>query len=101
MAREPIEFIQAQVRQGAYFWRPPLVSHGPIATLPGFMALFRSHGGSRTTQRSAEEHPLVRDAPHRPALPPRLQRVAFQPFNASACSNPETNRWQLPNPPMK
>lgn len=70
------------MRRGAYFWRPPFVSHGPIASWPGFMALFRSHGGSRTTDWSEEKYPVIWDPPYRPVLPDGLAAVAFQPFDA-------------------
>ena len=69
------------MRRGAYFWRPPFVSHGPIASQPGFTALFRSHGGSRTTDWSAATYPVVWDPPYRPVLPEGLHDLAHQPFD--------------------
>ncbi len=71
------------MRRGAYFWRPPQVSHGPIASRPGFLALFRSHGGARSTDWSAEEYPVVWDAPYRPVLPDSLRDVAYGEFDAA------------------
>ena len=71
------------MRRGAYFWRPPQVSHGPIASRPGFLALFRSNGGARSTDWSAEEYPVVWDAPSRPVLPDSLRDVAYGEFDAA------------------
>ncbi len=70
------------MRRGAYFWRPPFISHGPIASWPGFMALFRSHGGARMTEWSAQKYPVVWDPPYAPVLPERLRQHALQPFSA-------------------
>ena len=71
------------MRRGAYFWRPPQVSHGPIASRPGFLALFRSHGGARSTDWSAQEYPVVWDPPYRPVLPDSLKNIAFQEFDSA------------------
>jgi len=71
------------MRRGAYFWRPPRVSHGPIASRPGFMALFRSHGGARSTEWSAKKYPVVWNAPYQPVLPGRLRERVLRAFDSS------------------
>ena len=38
-----------EMTPGAYFWRPPLVEHGPLCTRNGAMYFFRTKGGDFTT----------------------------------------------------
>lgn len=57
---------------GAYFWRPPMIEHGPVGTRKGLTAFFRCKGGPLTTLWSQDALPIVWEAPYRPTLPPEL-----------------------------
>ena len=60
-----------QMQEGAYFWRPPYVRHGPMGTATGFLGLFRcKEGGAFATEWSAADQAIDWDAPYRPILPP-------------------------------
>ncbi len=58
------------MRAGDYFWRPPMIPHGPMGTRGGFFALFRAKEGRFSTEWSAPDVPISWDAPYRPILPP-------------------------------
>jgi quercetin dioxygenase-like cupin family protein len=57
------------LKQGAYFWRPPGIPHGPVGTKTGALGIFRCKGGPLTTDWSEESYPVQWDAPYRPILP--------------------------------
>ena len=60
------------LKRGAYFWRPPGISHGPVGTRTGALGLFRCKGGPLTTAWSEETYPVHWDAPYAPQLPEGL-----------------------------
>jgi hypothetical protein len=67
------------MKPGAYFWRPPGIVHGPGASLPGYLALYRSKAGAFSTDWQDETRPRpISDPPYRPVLPKgmRLRRGA-------------------------
>ncbi len=57
------------LKQGAYFWRPPDIPHGPVGTKTGALGFFRCKGGPLTTDWSEETYPVNWNAPYDPILP--------------------------------
>ena len=57
------------LKRGAYFWRPPGISHGPVGTRTGALGLFRCKGGPLTTEWSEETYPVPWNSPYKPHLP--------------------------------
>lgn len=64
------------MRPGAYFWRPPLVPHGPYGSLTGNIYLFRTKGGPLSTEYRDAETPFHWWPEHRPVLPEALAAFA-------------------------
>ena len=62
------------LREGAYFWRPPNISHGPVVTKKGAMGIFRSKGGPLITKWTKEKYPVKWNAKYSPSLPKELIR---------------------------
>ena len=71
------------LRQGAYFWRPGGIQHGPFGTLPGCTGFFRCMGGPFTSEWSDEALPIQWDAPYNPMLPADLADVAAVDWSAA------------------
>lgn len=60
---------QGTMRDGAYFWRPPMVPHGPMGTRQGFFGFFRSKEGEAfATQWSEAKTAIDWNAAYRPIL---------------------------------
>ena len=59
-----------RMETGAYFWRPPMIKHGPMGTRSGFLGLFRAKEGAFSTVWSEPDGPIDWNAPYVPALPP-------------------------------
>jgi hypothetical protein len=57
------------MREGAYFWRPADVPHGPFGTLGGTIHLCRGKGGPYSTRFEPAVQPFTWDPPFRPILP--------------------------------
>lgn len=57
------------MKQGAYFWRPANIAHGPTGSRAGFTALFRAKEGAFETAWSDADSPVPWDAPYAPTLP--------------------------------
>ena len=61
---------QGTMTDGAYFWRPPMIPHGPMGTRKGFFGFFRSkEGAAFSTEWSDAPQPIDWEAPYRPVLP--------------------------------
>ena len=54
---------------GDYFWRPPMIPHGPMGTRLGFLGFFRAKEGAFDTEWSVTEDPIPWDARYSPTLP--------------------------------
>ncbi len=54
---------------GDYFWRPPMIPHGPMGTRQGFLGFFRAKEGAFDTEWSVSKDPIPWDAPYSPTLP--------------------------------
>jgi len=57
------------LKQGAYFWRPPGIPHGPVGTKTGALGFFRCKGGPLTTEWSEDAYPVIWNAAYEPFLP--------------------------------
>jgi len=60
--------------EGAYFWRPADVPHGPFGTMGGTIHLCRGKGGLYSTRFEAAARPFRWDPAYEPVLPPDYQR---------------------------
>jgi hypothetical protein len=59
-----------RMRDGAYFWRPSHIPHGPMGTETGFLGLFRcKEGGPFETEWSEADGPIDWAAPFSPIIP--------------------------------
>lgn len=67
------------LKQGAYFWRPGGIQHGPIASKPGCLGFFRCMDGPFTTNWSSNREAIQWNAPYKPALPPDLAKYEKVP----------------------
>lgn len=62
---------EGRMRQGAYFYRPPGIEHGPHVSETGFMQFMRSPGTNAiVTKWSDQKRPLPIGASFAPVLPP-------------------------------
>lgn len=81
------DFVMAcgRMTPGAYFWRPPMIAHGPMGTRHGFTGFFRAKEGSFSTLWDEPDGPIEWAAPYRPILPEdvRLRVAAQRPADAS------------------
>lgn len=66
------------MREGAYFWRPANVPHGPFGTLGGTIHLCRGKGGLFATSFEPATEPFAWDRPYRPILPAEYHRYVPQ-----------------------
>ena len=71
-----ISMTMGVLHQGAYFWRPGGIQHGPFGTLPGCTGFFRCKGGPFTSEWTDEALPIQWEAPYSPILPDDLADVA-------------------------
>lgn len=71
------------LKQGAYFWRPPGIAHGPVGTRTGALGFFRCKGGPLTTDWSDESYPVPWDAPYAPILPDAVADALLTDYEAS------------------
>jgi len=69
-----IAMVTGTLRQGAYFWRPPHIKHGPMGTSTGFVALFRAKEGAFETEWSEPTTGIPWDASYTPELPAEMQQ---------------------------
>jgi hypothetical protein len=60
--------------EGAYFWRPADVPHGPFGTVGGTIHLCRAKGGLFSTRFAPAGAPFRWDPPYRPIGPPEVLR---------------------------
>lgn len=71
------------LKKGAYFWRPPGISHGPVGTKTGALGLFRCKGGPLTTEWSEDAHPVQWNAPYDPILPEAVAASLQKDYDAT------------------
>lgn len=61
------------MREGAYFWRPPMIWHGADCTVNGFLMFMRTPGTNQTISEWADEgYPVSFNPPHQPVAPVEL-----------------------------
>lgn len=70
------------MREGAYFWRPPGIPHGPYGSRAGNLALIRTLGHELVNNWTDYEVAISREPEHRPFLPERLAGLREQPWRA-------------------
>jgi hypothetical protein len=58
------------MREGAYFWRPANIPHGPFGTTGGTLHLCRGKGGKFSTRFERASKPFNWDPAYDPILPP-------------------------------
>jgi hypothetical protein len=63
------------LQSGAYFWRPPMIKHGPMGTKNGFLGLFRAKEGHFSTIWSETNGPIPWNAAYAPVVPASLQII--------------------------
>ena len=66
--------------EGAYFWRPPGLWHGPFGSRRGSLSLIRFAEGHHRNLWSDDVQPFVLEPPHAPELPDDLRAAAGAPF---------------------
>jgi hypothetical protein len=64
---------QGTMHPGAYFWRPPMIGHGPYGSRTGSVSLIRFVGGKHVNIWSPESYPYNDRAPYDPVLPDALK----------------------------
>lgn len=75
-----ISMPQGVLKQGAYFWRPGGIQHGPVGTRPGCACFFRCKEGPFSTDWTSHTESILWDAPYRPTLPEALAEYADAPY---------------------
>lgn len=73
------------LQQGAYFWRPPGIPHGPFGSKTGAVNFFRTKGGPLETEYVGGEENFTWTPEHRPVLPPELQEQGREPWPRTYC----------------
>ncbi len=58
---------------GAYFWRPPLIPHGPFGAKAGSLLFHRTHGGALSTTYADAPETFDWHPPYTPILPQELE----------------------------
>ena len=66
---------------GAYFWRPPMIHHGPFGTRSGLLMMGRSKGGPLVNYWTEEKYEFTFDPPHQTDLPPELEPYGREPYH--------------------
>jgi hypothetical protein len=66
--------------EGAYFWRPPGIWHGPFGSRRGSLSLIRFCEGRHHNTWSDAARPFVLEPAHAPVLPPGLAAAAATPW---------------------
>ena len=64
------------MQPGAYFWRPPMIPHGPFGAHWGAVSLIRFVGGRHVNLWTHQHAKLDMRAPYAPVLPPELAHLA-------------------------
>ncbi|MEM7281445.1 MAG: DUF4437 domain-containing protein [Pseudomonadota bacterium] len=72
-----ITMATGRLRQGAYFWRPPMIPHGPTAVEGRFVGFFRCRGGAFETFWSDFDTQVIWDHKYKPILPKAIREKAF------------------------
>ena len=73
------------MRPGAYFWRPPQISHGPYGTLTGNLYFFRTKGGPLSTHYVDGGRPFRWWPEYDPALPDSMVAARGEATKAPRC----------------
>ncbi|MEZ5498398.1 MAG: DUF4437 domain-containing protein [Steroidobacteraceae bacterium] len=68
------------MREGAYFWRPAGLWHGPFGSRRGSLSLIRMLGGRHRNEWSATKRRFWLSPAYDPVLPPELAHLAGAPW---------------------
>ena len=60
-------------KAGAYFWRPPMIDHGPFGSITGAVEFIRTKGGRMYNHWSKHEIDFSLDPEHNPMVPKELE----------------------------
>lgn len=74
---------QGVMHPGAYFWRPPMIAHGPFGAHWGAVSFIRFVGGAHKNIWTDAEAAFDMRAPYAPILPRELQHLAKFPWTPS------------------
>lgn len=66
--------------EGAYFWRPPGLWHGPFGSRRGSLSLIRMLGGRHRNEWSDEKRAFTLEPAYAPVLPEALADCAARPW---------------------
>jgi Domain of unknown function (DUF4437) len=69
---------QGVMHPGAYFWRPPMIAHGPFGAQWGAVSLIRFVGGRHQNIWTEAKAPFDMHPPYLPVLPPELAHLSGQ-----------------------
>ncbi|NMP30122.1 hypothetical protein HII17_00985 [Thalassotalea sp. M1531] len=67
------------MRTGAYFWRPPMIPHGPFGSRTGCTCLIRFVGGEHINHWTEAKTGFSFEAPYQPILPDSLAHLSDKP----------------------
>lgn len=70
------------MHQGAYFWRPPEIWHGPFGSRHGNICIIRFMEGNHVNVWSDDASPFSLTPEHKPELPDHLKAAHSQAFKA-------------------
>lgn len=70
------------MHQGAYFWRPPEIWHGPFGSRNGNICLIRFMEGNHVNVWSDEARPFSLTPEYKPDLPDHMRERHSKPFKA-------------------
>lgn len=70
------------MHQGAYFWRPPEIWHGPFGSRHGNICVIRFMEGNHVNVWSEDERPFSLTPDYKPDLPKEMKARHDQPFKA-------------------
>lgn len=71
---------QGTMHPGAYFWRPPGISHGPFGARWGAVSLIRFVGGHHVNVWTDSDAPFDFKVPYQPVLPQELAHLSELPW---------------------
>ncbi len=69
------------MRTGAYFWREPMLPHGPFGSRTGCTCIIRFVGGEHINYWTEEKTGFSFEAPYRPILPQHLAHLKDSPVD--------------------
>lgn len=78
-----VNLLAGELCQGAYFWRPPHIEHGPTGCKQRFLGLFRCRGGAFSTDWRDSNQEITWSSTGPKNLPPGLRVSMEQDWDQS------------------